>query len=309
MKWNSVKSAFERDDLFTSLIPDDLFLRQGSTVFTIGSCFAREIEDALSEFYDFPTLSYPHPPLSQPETLTGRPRGILNKFTPESILRELEWAKAFSLASSFDIRNFEENTENLFLYQIASDQCIDIGLHRPVPVTYNRFISRRRTILNIYRQLTRSDAIIVTLGNLEQAYLSDTRPLESLATNARFLRDEHKRLTIKTQTAKDVEVSVNEIVLTIRALNQHAKIIFSVSPVPMERTHRDRHILLANQENKLLLSQAAKRNEDSTKKIYYLPTYEYISFLGISAFRKDLRHVQPSVIKSIMRTFRGKVDY
>lgn len=57
-------------------------------IFTIGSCFARNIEDYLSGKFSFPVMDYMH---HDNEYNGERPRGVLNKFTPICMLSELEW--------------------------------------------------------------------------------------------------------------------------------------------------------------------------------------------------------------------------
>ena len=62
-------------------------LTRGSRIFTIGSCFARHIEQYLHQFgFHLPTIRYL-------ETLDGVGSEILNKYTPPSIYQDLAWTK------------------------------------------------------------------------------------------------------------------------------------------------------------------------------------------------------------------------
>ncbi len=62
----------------------------GATVLTIGSCFARHIETALAGHgLDIPTLAF-RVPKSELWAGTGMITGILNKYTPFSMLNEVE---------------------------------------------------------------------------------------------------------------------------------------------------------------------------------------------------------------------------
>jgi len=63
-------------------------LRPGSSIFTIGSCFARHIEHYLHQFgFHLPTIEY----LASSDERVGSE--ILNKYTPPSIYQDLAWTK------------------------------------------------------------------------------------------------------------------------------------------------------------------------------------------------------------------------
>src|SRR5262245_21052706 len=67
-------------------------LEKGSRVFTIGSCFARNVEQHLAHLgFDIPTRRF-----LDENARTGRHAGdeILNKYTPPSIFQELAWTKS-----------------------------------------------------------------------------------------------------------------------------------------------------------------------------------------------------------------------
>jgi hypothetical protein len=60
-------------------------LKPGSRIFTIGSCFARNIEEHLAPLgFDIPMLSFGVPEAEWPIRPFARRAGILNKYTPPS---------------------------------------------------------------------------------------------------------------------------------------------------------------------------------------------------------------------------------
>lgn len=300
MKWKEIADATNNEGIFKAMVPEGLELKKGDKIFTIGSCFAREIEDALSDTFAFPTFNY-H--VKDRESYTTRARGIFNKFTPESMLRELDWLQALTA----NHKAFDLVTKDYFAYDLGGDQTLDIGLHRTMPVSSRRFIERRRDIFNIYKEISTSDAVVVTLGNLEQYWLEDGRALESISTNKNFLKAESRALSVKKQNEDDVLEVVGRLIGIIREINQQAKIILTVSPVPMERTEFDRHIIVENFSNKFTLVRAAKHWTEKTGNSFYFPSFEMVTFLGLGAFREDLRHVKPEVVKMIMMSFLGSV--
>jgi hypothetical protein len=90
----------------------------------------------------------------------------------------------------------------------------------------------------------------------------------------------------------------------IKLLNPAARIVVTVSPVPLERTFTGRDIVVANLEGKSILRAAvgefAKRHDDVT----YFPAYEMVTSIGEGAFYPgDLRHVKAPVVDLIMQSF------
>ena len=67
-----------------------LTLAAGDKVLTMGSCFARNIEEYLAGVgYDVPVLGYDGPAAESEQG--GRVQGILNKYTVASIWQEVAW--------------------------------------------------------------------------------------------------------------------------------------------------------------------------------------------------------------------------
>ena len=58
MQWSRFVKNLHEDKGFTSLVEQKLNFRGQEKIFTIGSCFARNIEDVLSQEFQFPTLKY-----------------------------------------------------------------------------------------------------------------------------------------------------------------------------------------------------------------------------------------------------------
>lgn len=297
MKWNEILKSLNDKTIFLDMIEKKIDLKKEDSVFTIGSSFVREIEDGLSDILDFPVTKYIG---IKEETFAGRSRGILNKFTPYSISRELNWVKNVENVSE----KLFENSLDIFKYQIDEKKIIDIGLHMPLPVTIERFINRRLNILEIYKQINKSKLIIITLGNIETHNLKDGRVLESITTNSNFLKNELKDIYVSKLDNEEVLEELKKIVKLIKHFNKEAKIIFSVSPIPMARNDFGNHIVLENFYNKTILVNNVKHVCLELNDVYYFPSFEFVNFLGIVAFEDDLRHVKKSVIELIIEGFR-----
>jgi hypothetical protein len=146
-------------------------LPPGCSVFTIGSCFARNIEIALRDSgLRIPTLDLQLPE-SELMKGTGLRTGILNKYTPFSMLNEVE-------------QMARDDDGERFLVEAEDGAWWDGQLHSHETVTRERGLQRRRRIRRLYAEaIAESAVVIVTLGLIEawwdeaeQLYLNDTVP-------------------------------------------------------------------------------------------------------------------------------------
>jgi hypothetical protein len=268
-----------------------LRLTRGSSVFTIGSCFARNIEEALSaEGFDVPLLRFAVPP----EEWAGRPNGILNRYTPQGIVQVLEWAVAC-------LRNPERALEESDRYWIETEPGagIDLDLLGQVTVTRDRFLDRRADMLAVYSFLASADVVVITLGQVEawyygprQAYWGATPALASLRwlwSECRYSRvdaDEAFRLT-----ARAIDL--------IRQVNAGCTILLTVSPVPAARYWTGRPALTAYWDTKLALRDAALRAVREIPDTHYFPAFEAIRILP-DAFIPDRIHVKDEAVRGVI---------
>lgn len=270
-------------------------LAPGNTVFTIGSCFARNIEDRLEGHgLIFPIKHYP----AQPNEFSGpRPRGILNKFTPSCMLEDIRWLTAIMS----DEQDFKQETRERFYFSVGEDQVVDLGLQEFIAVTEARFWQRRRDILEVYRSLYHCDAVILTLGLIEQWYYRG-QVVQHAPSNRAMLK-QRADFSFATMTDDDVKQALNEIVTTLQAINPDIKVIFTVSPVPLKSTFEDRHVFVANTLSKSRLVTAVHTLREQAGDVDYFPSYEIVQLVGRTAFEADMRHVKDAVVKAICHYF------
>lgn len=128
-------------------------------VFTIGSCFARNIEEHLGVLgLDVPTSAF-----SVPKTeWKHRPNGLLNEYTPGTMSQRINRAIDGTPASDETII---ADGENGF---------VDLLLPGGFPVTRERALERRNEIDGIYQKLLVSDVVIITLGYVEAWFDAQT---------------------------------------------------------------------------------------------------------------------------------------
>ncbi|MDF3607027.1 GSCFA domain-containing protein [Paracoccus sp. DMF-8] len=83
---NKADSRDQDGLLFPSVTPS-FHLVPGQRIFTIGSCFARNVEDFLTDF-DVPTRRFS----VQKSEWASRPNGLLNEYNAGTIAQRMIWA-------------------------------------------------------------------------------------------------------------------------------------------------------------------------------------------------------------------------
>lgn len=88
-------------------------------------------------------------------------------------------------------------------------------------------------------------------------------------------------------------------------VNARARVILTVSPVPLIATYEPRHVLVSTSYSKSALRVAAEEVARSAANVTYFPSYEIItgSFNRGSYFAPDLRSVTPEGVDHVMRVF------
>lgn len=135
-------------------------LARGAKVFTIGSCFARNIEEHIHRLgFQVPMLDFAVPGTEWP----GRPNGILNKYTATSIFQLIDWAGRI-LRRGGAMR--PEDCE-LYAWRLDDGSVVDSDLVGLRPVSPERFIERRRQVYETVAQVFASDCVVITPGLAE----------------------------------------------------------------------------------------------------------------------------------------------
>lgn len=291
-RWTSYVENIQKNKPFENIQEPKFYIENGEKIFTIGSCFARNIEEVLENKFNFPILTYEG---NDGEYRGKRKRGILNKFTPETILWELEW-----LVDCLNHKNkFRNITDKYFKYVLSNNNIIDTGLQQFISVSDSRFYERREEIYEIYKQLKESDSVIITFGLIEQFYLN-SRPIQHAMNNKEIIQNEIFKF--KLLDIKKTEKIINKIIVLIKQLNPNIKLILTVSPVPLEKTFSKNHILIANTYSKSTLRVALEKY-NKIKNVDYFPSFEMVSAYGANAFENDLRHVRNEIVNYVFNIF------
>jgi hypothetical protein len=163
---------------------------------------------------------------------------------------------------------------------------------------------RRQHFAAVRRAFEELDYFLFTLG-LTECWVSRqdgaAYPVCPGTVAGHFDPEQHEFIN---QNAEDVVADMTAFVHELRHINPQAKIILSVSPVPLAATAEDRHVLVATTYSKAVLRVAA---EALTKLegVFYFPAYEIITgvFTRGMYFASDLRSIREEGVRHVMGLF------
>lgn len=263
-------------------------LEPGESIFTIGSCFARHIEIALRDKgFVVPALDFKVP---QEELFIGTKMasGILNKYTPHSMLNEIEFA-------------FSESDGSEFLFHVGNGNHFDPQLHTNAPTSLERCMQRRQDLRELYRRAVQNSRILViTLGLVEtwwdqekSLYLNDT-PHQTI------LKQYPSRLLFEVLSVQNTIDVVRRLIMTLKNYGRaDQKVLLTVSPVPFSRTFSAMDAVSANCYSKSALRVAAQVVTEECNWVDYYPSFESIAHSDKqSTWEDDQIHVKMQAVKA-----------
>jgi hypothetical protein len=106
-------------------------------------------------------------------------------------------------------------------------------------------------------------------------------------------------------TYEDVRQHLDDAITRLGRHNPRAKILLSVSPVPLHVSFRD-HLgpYVATQYSKSVLHAAALATVERHTGVYYMPSYEITRINPLVNYKRDGRHINPECVDSIMTAFK-----
>ncbi|HEX3430065.1 MAG TPA: GSCFA domain-containing protein [Rhizomicrobium sp.] len=106
-------------------------------------------------------------------------------------------------------------------------------------------------------------------------------------------------------TYEEVLGDLQRFAALLRRVNQSARVLLTVSPVPLVATYTDEHVLVATTHSKSVLRAAAGALAAEDASVYYFPAYEIITgnFSRGKYFEHNLRTITPEGVAHVMRVF------
>jgi hypothetical protein len=240
-------------------------LYPGSTVFTIGSCFARNVERHLEALgFEVPMRKF----LAENATLQPlNDYELVTKYTPPSIYQELAWTKRIrdrdGIVTDEDIEPF--------LLDLGNGRFIDLQrrYQREFGASREEVLALRRILYGVFEKAFDCDAVIVTLGLIECWLDTKTGQYVEFSDNLTQHADKDRFVFRRLTFQEAYDFTRNSIDLL--GADGKRSVLLTASPVPIMRTFTGDDVIIANTYSKSVLRAVAGQIAEEYPNVDYLP--------------------------------------
>jgi hypothetical protein len=264
----------DKDALETYILegwaPECPFIDKSTAITAFGSCFAANISRYLAERH-YNVLSRD---LDLRAHIIRFGEGMVNSF---AIRQQLEWALAG--------RSFPAG---LWIDEEKQVAAVDPAIREET----------REIIL-------RTDVFVITLGLSEIWYDRVSGEAFWRAIPASLFNAERHGFRVST-----VEENLANIVASIELIQRVkplARIVLTLSPVPLMATFRPISCITASSVSKAILRVAIDLAMNLAKeRVYYFPSYEMVTAGFADPYRDDNRHPREEIVERVMAVFERR---
>jgi len=281
------------------IVKSSFKIEKEEKVVTAGSCFAQHVARYLSNSGMNHYISEPGHPIIPKKIRDNFNYGLFsarygNIYTPAQLLQLLKRA----YGTFKPVEDFWEIPNGNFIdpfrpnihpggFMSLNEATIDLEQH---------YGCIRESIENM-------DVFVFTLG-LTEAWV-DKRdgavfPISPGIVGGYFDEDKYK---FHNYTVQETVKNMNESIQFIRSKNPNVKIIITVSPVPLNATAIDQHVLVSTTYSKAVLRVAAEEVCNSHRNVEYFPSYEIITSPNSNYYSSDYRSVLEEGVNTVMNAF------
>lgn len=259
-------------------------LEPGESIFTVGSCFARNVEaELLKRGFVLPMREI----FKKPE-FQGVEVGAINNFGTPSIYNEFAWA--------LGERPFRPEDH---IVEIQPGKFADLHLIPSMrPDAWETVISRRKAITQAFESVKRCRVLIMTLGLVEVWYDSQTDYYLNVAPRPSLIRSQPSRFRLHVLSFDECYKYLEETLLLVKKFGREDfRVLMTVSPVPLMATHRNQDVMVANSYSKSVLRSVAETIVERHDFISYYPSYESVTLSDRRiAWKDDFVHVTEEIV-------------
>lgn len=271
-------------------------LKKSDRFFTIGSCFARNVERALiAEGAEVLNASCKIPGEYYVEGGTVDRNSALNAYNPHS-MRDL--VRFTEMKGWREIGALHVDSEK--------DLWADMMLSGLRPLSSAELADVRQRLHDVYGRIREADVLILTLGYTESWFdtVSGVFTNRSPATAKQTAKFGDRFQFFNADCASVIE-AIEAIVAEVRVKTRNrAKVVLTVSPVPLSGTYSGADIICANAYSKATLLSAARQVATRHDFVDYFPSYEIVSLAKPAvAWREDGAHVRQEIVDQVIRKF------
>lgn len=265
---------------------------RNAKVFTIGSCFARNVEEKLED-NGVEVLSRDFVLDVEDYNVPARPNAALNKFNTQSIEDEI----AMVLAD-------KEYDPNEIFIEIDGKYFDPLASYTKI-ADLERVKSIREKIILVTSKIEEAGVVVITLGQNEAWVDLETRLHLNTAPPPSLLKRYKDRFGVELMNYEEnMECLCNIMEMIKSKCSRDVKVIVTVSPVPMGTTLSNMDVISANVYSKSMLRICAQELMERYDFVDYFPSYEMAtSSPRTLAWERDLLHVTDEAVGFITGQF------
>lgn len=280
-------------------------LNASDTVATMGSCFAQHISrELVGQGYAF--LDAEPPPQDMPlQNRSAAGYGVFsarygNVYTVRQALQLFQ--RAFGQLPQQDEQHVWPMTKVEGRFVDAFRPAIEPNGHATAQEVLQ---ARQQHLQAVQAMFTGASVLVFTLG-LTEAWLHKPTgmvyPLAPGVAGGQYSPELHQFVNFNVD---EVRADLRTLVQSVLGVNAQAKIILTVSPVPLAATFEPRHVLQSNTYSKSVLRIAAGEVAQAFTQVEYFPSYEIITSPDLWGryLEDDMRSVRPEGVAHVMRVF------
>jgi hypothetical protein len=274
-------------------------------IFTMGSCFARGVENVLIA-RGLPLLLDGHgAPAEDFETWSETTRrgggaaagelsrGALNKYSVRSMNHEIRCVL------------LDERYPDEGLVELAPEQWFDPHASGLRLLDRERALANRRRLSAATARIKDARICFLTLGLTETWLDRETGLAMNVHPGPAWLARMPERFRFVDYGYEATLADMLEIIELVRAhCHPQMRFIVTVSPVPLGATFKDADVIVANSASKSLLRAVAEELYRRFDLVDYFPSYEIVlNSPRALAFEDDRLHVARDMVAAVMATF------
>lgn len=266
---------------------------------TAGSCFAQHIAKRLHR------SGYNYLVTEQP------PEGVINPTQEDYGVFSARFGNVYTTRQLVQLiqRAYGQFAPMVDRWELADGRFVDpfrprIG-SQPFATAGDLVAARDVHFAAVREMIETLDVFVFTLGLTEAWRAREDGAVVPLAPgtlNAAVAADDYEPHNFSVD---EISADLDELVSMIARLNPGARILLTVSPVPLIATFEDEHVLTATTYSKSVLRVAAGDAARRHGHVAYFPSFEIITgnFSRGRYFADDLREVREEGVNHVMRLF------
>lgn len=299
---NAAQQRF-REDFFPVNSTPKFRLKHSDRFFAIGSCFARNIERELSaqgitcltEGINIPADFY---------TGARDARAAMNKFNIPSMIDEI--------ARTFD----PDHREPGRYIELAPGEYFDPATSgiKLLPLADHALV--RQAIRATTLRMAEADVVIVTLGLVEAWFDRESGLFLNTSPHPRAMQREARRVRLALPGDRPnrflhmrpnfsfLRDKMHRLIHAIACHAPKARVVVSVSPVPLQATMTADDVVMSSSLSKSLLRVVAEDARASFDHVDYFPSYEMVmNSPRALTWEEDEIHVKASLVSQVTGAF------